>query len=230
MFNLHEWSRFEKAWIIVSILLLTITSTLWKSPWYGYIAAISGMICVVLAAKGKISNYWFGIINCIFYAYVAYRWKLYGEVMLNLLYFLPMQFVGLYYWSRKENTNVNHNGIRVKFLSNTHRILLGIICVSGISIYSLFLGYLKGNIPWVDSTSTVLSIVAMILMAKVYMEQWVLWIIIDVVSITMWLIVVFKQGSNDIAILIMWSAFLINAIYGLYNWIKLYNNQQVYNE
>ena len=229
MFNLNEWNRFEKAWLIVSTLLLIVVSALWKSPWYGYIATISGMICVVLAAKGKISNYWFGIINCIFYAYVAYGWRLYGEVMLNLLYFLPMQFVGLYYWSRKKNTNVNHNGIQVKFLSNTHRILLGVVCVSGIIVYSLFLKYLKGNIPWVDSTSTILSIVAMILMAKVYMEQWVLWIIVDVASIAMWVIVVFKQGSNDIGVLIMWSAFLINAIYGFYNWIKLQNNQKVCN-
>jgi len=60
-------------------------------------------------------------------------------------------------------------------------------------------------------------------MAKVYMEQWILWIIVDVVSIIMWAIVVFKQGSNDIGLFIMWSAFLVNAIYGYYNWVKMYH-------
>jgi nicotinamide mononucleotide transporter len=65
-----------------------------------------------------------------------------------------------------------------------------------------------------------MSIIAMILMVFVFVEQWILWILVDVVSIIMWVVVMLK-GGNDIAILIMWTAFLINAIYGLYNWIKL---------
>jgi len=221
---LKTWTVFEKIWLIVSIALLTWASILWKSPWYGYVASISGIICVVLAAKGKIANYWFGIINCIFYAYVAYSWQLYGEVMLNALYFLPMQFVGLYFWNCKDNKDPEIKGsIKVKFLTNNSRIILSIVCVISVCIYALFLQYLKGNIPWIDATSTVLSIIAMVLMAKVYMEQWILWIIVDVVSIIMWAIVVFKQGSNDIGLFIMWSAFLVNAIYGYYNWVKMYH-------
>ena len=79
----EEWTIFEKSWLMISVTLLIIASIMWKSPWYGFVASISGMICVVLAAKGKISNYYFGIVNCIFYAYVAYGWQLYGEVMLK---------------------------------------------------------------------------------------------------------------------------------------------------
>jgi len=223
---LKNWSMFEKVWLCVSVVLLTVASYIWQSPWYGYVAAISGMICVVLAAKGSISNYWFGIVNCVFYAYTASTWQLYGEVMLNALYFLPMQFVGLYYWSRKENVETGGN-IRVQFMKWTDRMILAFVCVASIGLYALFLKYLKGNIPWIDSTSTVLSVIAMILMAKIYMEQWILWIIVDVVSVIMWFIVVFKQGSNDIGMLIMWSAFLINALYGFYNWVKMYKNRAV---
>lgn len=60
------------------------------------------------------------------------------------------------------------------------------------------------------------------------MEQWILWIVVDVVSIIMWFIVVFQQGSNDIGVLIMWSAYLINAIYGFLNWIAMYRRQVKY--
>lgn len=221
---LHEWTTFEKSWLIISTLALIIASIMWKSPWYGFVASISGMICVVLAAKGKISTYYFGIVNCIFYAYVAYGWQLYGEVMLNALYFLPMQFVGMYFWSRKDNKI--SDSIAVKFLSNKNRFAGILITIGCVIIYKIFLSSIKGNIPWIDSTSTILSIIAMILMAKLYMEQWVLWIIVDVVSIIMWIIVVFKQGSNDIGVLIMWTAFLVNAIYGFINWIKIHNEQK----
>lgn len=219
------WTLFEKSWLIISVTLLIICSIIWKSPWYGFVASISGMVCVVLVAKGKISNYYWGIVNCIFYAYVAYGWQLYGEVMLNMLYFLPMQFVGFFMWSKRVNKEGNE--VEVKSLSNYHKFMMLFCCYIYIRVYQMLLESLGGNLTWIDSTSTVLSVVAMVLMACRYMEQWVLWIIVDVVSVIMWFIVVFDQGSNDIGILIMWSAFLINAIYGYINWIKLHKMQVV---
>lgn len=220
----NQWSTFEVIWLLFSIALMTIASAIWKSSPYGYIASITGIICVVLVARGSIHNYWFGIINCVFYAYVAYDWKLYGEVMLNLFYFLPMNFVGLYIWGKTKN-RITHVRVKVKFLSWINRCSLAIVCSTAIYYYMILLKYMEGNIPLIDSSSTVLSVIAMILMVKCYMEQWILWIIVDVASVIMWFIVVFKQGSNDIGLLIMWIAFLINAIYGCVNWIKMYKTQ-----
>jgi len=100
----------------------------------------------------------------------------------------------------------------------------GLISVASIIGYGVVLKMIKGSLPFIDSTSTVLSIIAMILMVRLYMEQWILWIIVDVVSIIMWVVVLMK-GGNDIAILIMWTAYLVNAVYGLVNWIKLYKAQ-----
>ena len=65
-----------------------------------------------------------------------------------------------------------------------------------------------------------MSVIAMILMVFVFVEQWVLWILVDIVSIIMWFTVVIN-GGNDVAVLVMWVAFLVNAVYGLYNWIQL---------
>lgn len=219
-----DWSLFEGLLLTISTVLIIIASAIWQSPWYGYIASITGIMCVILVAKGRISNYWFGIVNVLFYAYTAYTWMLYGEVMLNIIYFLPMQFYGLWIWTRKKNIKTKDT-ILVKFLSCNERIIWSIITVIGIIGYKLILQAIGGNLPLIDSMSTVMSVIAMVLMARLYMEQWVLWIIVDVVSILMWFIVVFKQGSNDIAILIMWMAYLINAVYGFYNWIKMYRKQ-----
>ena len=79
-----------------------------------------------------------------------------------------------------------------------------------------------GNaLPYADAFTNVLSIIAMILMLKRYIEQWAVWILIDIVSIYMWFFI--KSNYN---ITIMWIAYLINAVYGLVNWMILYKKER----
>ena len=221
----NDWTLWEKCWLFCSVVLMLALSIHWKDNVIGIIASLTGMICVVLVAKGRISNYYFGIINVITYAYVAYGWMYYGEVMLNLLYFLPMQIYGIWFW-RKNRKKENADQVYIKFMTNKQRLFWGLVSIVSIIGYGVILKIIKGSLPFIDSTSTVLSVIAMILMARLYMEQWFLWIIVDVVSIIMWVAVMLK-GGNDIAILIMWVAYLVNAVYGLLNWIKLYKTQRV---
>lgn len=221
-----DWNLYEKLWLLISTVTILALSYYWKDSAIGVIASITGIWCVVLVAKGRISNYFFGVVNVLAYAYVAYSWQYYGEVMLNVLYYFPMNFVGLYVWTRAKNRKKNNkDAVNVKFLSNKGRIFWSIVSAFAIVVYGLILKEMGGSLPFVDSTSTVLSVVAMILMVQLYMEQWVLWIVVNIVSIIMWAVVM-AQGGNDIAVLLMWTAFLINAFYGLYNWIKLYKEQK----
>lgn len=218
-----NWTFFEKTWLLLSTLIILVLSLYWKDTIIGTIASLTGIWCVVLLAKGKISNYYFGIINCITYAYVAYNYRYYGEVMLNIGYYLPMQFVGFFIWS-KNRKNLDRGNVNIKIMTNKQRIFWSIICIVSIFGYGLILKYLNGKLPFVDATSTILSVIAMILMARLYLEQWILWLIVDAVTIIMWFVVMI-QGGNDISILIMWIAFLVTGCYGLINWIKLYNNE-----
>jgi nicotinamide mononucleotide transporter len=214
-----DWDLYEKIWLLISTIIIITLSIYWKDSIIGIIASLTGVWCVILIAKGKISNYYFGILNVTTYAYVAFHQQYYGEVMLNLIYFFPMQFVGIYLWTKKRTSQTTDN-VKVVYMNNKQRIIWTIITIVAIVLYGFILKKLGGNLPFIDSSSTVMSIIAMILMVFVFVEQWVLWILVDVVSIIMWVVVMLK-GGNDIAILIMWTAFLINAIYGLYNWIKL---------
>ena len=215
-----DWSLFEKCWLLTFTSVNIYLFFAWNDTLVGLIASLTGMMCVVLVAKGKISNYYFGIVNVVLYAYVAYQSNYYGEVMLNLLYFLPIQFVGLYYWRKNANKEKTKDDVLVTHLEFNEKLFWMIISILGIFLYGVFLRYLGGTLPFVDSTSTILSIIAMILMIKRVTEQWILWITIDVVSIYMWVYILF-QGGNDISMLIMWTAYLVNAMYGYYNWRKL---------
>lgn len=214
-----DWDLYEKIWLLISTIIIITLSIYWKDSIIGVIASLTGVWCVILIAKGKISNYYFGILNVTTYAYVAFHQQYYGEVMLNLIYFLPMQFIGIYLWTKKR-TSKTTDSVKVVYMNNKQRIIWTIITIFAIVLYGFVLKKLGGNLPFIDSSSTVMSIIAMILMVFVFVEQWILWILVDVVSIIMRVVVMLK-GGNDIAILIMWTAFLINAIYGLYNWIKL---------
>lgn len=221
-----DWSIYEKLWLSSFTIIILALSYYLGDSLVGVIASLTGIRCVILVAKGKISNYYFGIINVILYSYVAFGWKYYGEVMLNLGYFLPMQFIGLYMWRRNKLSKKNSDDVKVKYMKNSSKLIWTLISVIGIIGYGLFLQYIGGSLPFKNSITTVLSIVAMILMALRYVEHWVLWIIVDVVSIIMWLATLLEGGS-DILILLMWSAYLVNAIYGLFNWIKLCEIQKV---
>lgn len=66
----------------------------------GSLASITGVLCVVLVAKGSIWNYAFGLVNVSLYALISYRASLYGDAGLNAFYYLPMQFIGWWQWRK----------------------------------------------------------------------------------------------------------------------------------
>ena len=177
------------------------------------IAAISGILCVVLCAKGKKTQYIWGLINVIGYVVIAWINKYYGEVMLNILYYLPSQFIGYYLWNKhinKENDKVEGNKLNI-----TKSILLVLVCAIGIFLYKELLDILGGNGTLLDSASTTISVFANLLMMLRYREQWLLWIIIDVITVVMWVM------AKDFIMVTMWSVYLVNAFYGYYNWSKI---------
>ena len=226
----NDWSSWEKSWLGVSTILIFIASIwTWDSTnqvgsWAALLSSITGIWCVVLVAKAKISNYIWGLINVVLYAYAAYTWKLYGDFMLNAFYFLPMQFVGWYIWTNPKFMTDKDDVVSL-FLSNKARIAWVSVSVGLIFGYGLILKGIGGNTPFFDSTSTVLSVIAMILMAKLYMEQWIAWIIVDIATVIMWANIVFVEGGLfNFGILIMWIAWLINAVYGYFNWVKIHRN------
>lgn len=177
------------------------------------IAAISGIFCVVLCAKGRKSQYIWGLLNVIGYVIIAFINKYYGEVMLNALYYLPSQFIGYYLWNK--NSNEENGDVKGKKLTLVQSLVLVGFITAGVFGYKIVLDCLGGTGTLLDSASTVTSVVANALMMMRYREQWLLWIIIDAITVAMWLLV------GDFIMVTMWAVYLINAFYGYYNWTKI---------
>lgn len=142
--------------------------------------------------------------------------------MLNGLFYFPAQFIGLYMWSRhRTQTSIQGEDVAVKRLTKKGWMILILIAVVGSILYAELLHVIGGQEVRLDSAAVVLSVLAQILMLKRYAEQWALWIAVNVLSISLWVVTLIKQGGNDMNMVVMWSAFLVNSIYGYYNWIKL---------
>ena len=190
----------------------------------GSIACITGVLCVVLVAKRSISNYIFGIINVSLYAFISYKSKLYGDAALNAFFYFPMQFVGWFFWVRArggKNSKGEEDSSLVKSLRMTlnGRILLFIVCAAATLIVGYLLSvYTTDPQPYKDSATTVLSIIAMVLLTKKYMEQWFIWIIVNIISIVMWIVIFFRGGDHAILMVIMYLFYLANSINGAIIW------------
>ena len=221
--NAFDWLLI--AGVIASNIIYTVLSG--DLDVIGSVAGIAGVLCVVLVAKGSIWNYLFGLFNVSMYAYISYKASLYGDAALNALYYLPMQFIGWWQWRRRgaavSEAEAGGKSVQVKArrFSWNQRMALALGCMAAVVAVGFVLQHFGDPQPFKDSTTTVLSIVAQALMALAFMEQWVLWIITNIVSVVMWVICVTRGEAHAGVMVIMWSFYLLNSLNGLRVWMKL---------
>ena len=210
------WEKWEVFWLVFANLVILGVSLYMGDTVIGIIASLTGTRCVILCGKGKISTYLFGTINVLLYAIVAFQAKYYGDVMLNLLYYFPTNILGWFVWKNHMDDN---NEVDKRRMTAKQNILVITASIAGILGYAYVLKLLNGNLPIVDSMSTVLSVVAQILMIKRFTEQWLIWILVDVVSVIMWF-AAFFNGGESVAVFLMWVVYLINAVIMFVKWYK----------
>ena len=221
--ELKGWKSWEIAWLVLATISITVISIVLGDTLLGIVSAITGIVCVICTGKGKLSAYVFGVVNVVTYALIAYESRYYGEVMLNLIYYLPMQFYGFYIWSRHMNPETHEVSKKQMTIRQTG-IMLGIVFVMTL-LYGLMLQMLNGNLPYIDALSTVVSVIAMYVSIKMFTEQWLLWIIVDTVTVFMWIMALI-DGTGSIAILLMWIVYLANSFIMYFKWRNESNAKQ----
>lgn len=215
--EISGWKKWEISWLLSACIVITGLSIYWQDSIMGIISSLTGVACVVCTGKGKLSAYIFGVINCILYSIISYKATLYGETMLNAIYYLPMQFYGFYIW--KNNISTETFEVKKIRMTNLKRIVVLVIILLGTYSYGLILEKMGDAIPFIDAFTTVSSIVAMYLSVKRFSEQWWIWIAVDVFSVIMWA-KAYMLGSESVATLLMWTVYLFNAIIMCYKWQK----------
>ena len=256
----RDFNKYEKIWLITFtsiIVMVTIyfssKDTKWDSigsifmNWVASpVSALTGILTVVLCAKGNINNYLFGVINSILYGWIAWKTGYYGDWLLNWFYFVPTQFLILLCWKNNLRTD-KVDIVIMRKLTGRQKLFVTVTGIAALIAFGFilyyvdhwFVTYMKRNAtiygtiekafgfallgPMFDSSTEVLQIIAQILLIKRYAEQWPFWIATNVITIIMWVGVLIADPASIpwvLPTLVMWIAFLINSIYGAYVWYK----------
>jgi nicotinamide mononucleotide transporter len=182
--------------------------------------AIFGLLSVWFAKKDNILVFPTGLVSTLIYAYLLWQWDLLGDSMINVYYFV-MSIYGWYHWTRKKGSQVE---FPIAVMNNKEKgIAIALFTVTIIFVVLVYFYFDKVTTwySYVDTLLTGLFFVGMWLMAKRKIENWIFWIIGDVISIPLYFIKGYTFTSLQFLI------FTIVAIYGYLEWKKILNNSNI---
>ncbi len=184
------------------------------------LATITGLLNVYLLIKNKISNWFWGAVSSLLFGIVFWQAKLFSNMGLQLLYFVPMQFYGWYLWTR--GTPEKNDDLPITILKDMERGCW-IAVTFGLSLgWGWFMAhYTQAAIPYADAFNTGASIVAQYLQAKRKFENWWYWIAIDVLS------TFYLYPSQKLYLTTgLYALFTVMAFMGAKEWEKLMRDQR----
>ncbi|MEP2448945.1 MAG: nicotinamide riboside transporter PnuC [Balneola sp.] len=160
-----------------------IVNGIYQTSGLEWVAVICGVASVIYSMRENILVYPTGIISVLIYVYLAFEYKLYADMGVNGYYFV-MSVYGWYYWTNtdgnKDQIPVTINSLRENFYS------VGILGGSfGILVFVL-INFTDSDVPFWDATTTSFAILGMWLMARKKLENWIAWIITDLISIPLY--------------------------------------------
>lgn len=215
--ELKNWGKYERIFFPLVLVLTVIISVIIGDNKIALVSALCGMSYTILAGKGKISCYFIGMIGTFCYSYLAFKNGFYGNLALYMLYYLPMEVIGIFKWKKHLKKDVKE--IQKTCLTKKERIIYVSAAIICSFMLSMVLKTLNGATPFMDGTITVCSVIGQLLTVKRCIEQWHVWFFVNLLSLIMW-IFAYINGSNCFATIIMWTVYLILAVYFLNTWKK----------
>ena len=181
------------------------------------IAVFFGLCSVWYAKKDNILVFPTGLINTSIYAYLLWKWHLLGDSMINVYYFI-MSIYGWYHWTRKKDNVVE---FPISVMTKKDKIMATFIFTLTIIFVVVVYLYFNKFTSWysyLDTLLTAIFFVGMWLMAKRKIENWIFWIVGDLLSMPLYLAKGYTFTSFQYLV------FTIIAVFGYLEWKKILNN------
>ena len=182
------------------------------SPWEA-VAVVFAIAYLLLAVKENILCWLFALLSTAIYTILFWDVSLLMESALNV-YYMAMAVYGWQQWTRGGSNGADEpHALGIQTLSGRQHVLV----IAAIAILSLVSGYLLGEHssavwPYVDSFTTWSSVITTYLVARKYLENWLYWIVIDTVSIPLYI----DRGLSLTALLFF--AYVVIAVVGYFKW------------
>jgi len=189
------------------------------SPWEG-VAVVLAIAYLLLAIREKVLCWLFAFISTAIYTVLFWDVSLLMDSALNVYYML-MAVYGWYSWTRGgTNGDEQPHALAIRSMSGRQHVFV----IAGIAVLSLASGYLLSEYssaawPYIDSFTTWASVITTYLVARKYLENWLYWIVIDAVSVPLYI----ERGLNLTALL--FAAYVVIAVAGYVSWRGHYRNK-----
>jgi len=214
--------------------LFDINYIFFKLPGYNvsaveFIGTLTGLLCVMYAAKEKVISWPFGIVNAVFFFILFYQARLYPDMLLQI-YYLATSVYGWWRWTHprdesetdyKDELKVSRIGIYGIALILTATVAASAAAGAGVARVHLWLPAVfpePAAFPYADSFVALLSITAQVLLSLKKNEAWILWIIVDAVAAVIYMMKGIYLVSGEYVV------FGLIASAGLWNWSRIFND------
>ncbi len=177
------------------------------------LGAILGILYIFFSIRQNIFTWPIGLITSILYVWVFFQAKLYADMGLQL-YYVVISIYGWYFWLQGKKEVQNHK-VRVK--STSLRLWLK-LAITSFVLYAIILytlqNFTDSDVPYMDSITTSLSIVATWMLARKYLEHWLIWIFVDAFSVGLYI------HKNLWATAVLFLVYTFMAVLGFIEWRK----------
>lgn len=180
------------------------------------VATVTAIIYLILAAKENIWCWFFGIISCSFWAWAAYfLYNLQIDSLLQIFY-VVISFWGLYQW--KFGSQEKKELLITRFSLGQHAATIGVgLLLSGI-VGWLYANYTTAAATYLDAFTTVFSVLVTFMVIHKKLENWLYWIVIDLVYVYLY------WGRGGYLFSLLFVIYIIIAFFGWLEWQKKYRN------
>ena len=181
------------------------------------VAVIFGFLSVWFSKQNKIWVFPTGMVSTSIFVYLLLKWELLGDMMINGYYFI-MSIYGCYIWTRKVDDT--HATLISSITQKEKKTAVFIFFATLIFVFAIYKTFDKWTswVAYVDTITTAIFFVGMWLMAKRKIENWLFWIVGDIISVPLY----FYKGFTFTSF--QYLGFTLIAIFGYLTWKKSLNN------
>lgn len=197
--------------LLVSVVTIIIGLLLkWKfgGDWYEFAGFSTGVVGVYLVAVEHISNWPMGLANVAIYAWVFFTSRLFADMSLQFFFFA----LGVQGWIQWARGGEGKTQLSISRIPNNSWGALLLIQIAGTAIYYPIIKHFNGAAPFIDSSLTVASIIAQLLLNFKKLENWMIWIAVDIIYIPLYI------SRGLVATAVLYGLLLALTISGLFAW------------
>jgi nicotinamide mononucleotide transporter len=206
--------------MVTSFLVILLCVSFWfHSSWISILMGVFGIIASMFNLKKKSICFFFFFASSTFYMIICYINHLYGDAVMNTVYFVPLYgitIIKLFTQKKEDKSEFTIGHVTKKAIF----VFIGITIAVSFG-YGYLLKLMKSDYPFINAFGITLAMAGCYFSSRHWMENWVFWILYNVILIGLW-VLKFQNGSSD-AIPVIIADFIYIAInlYGWMVWLKL---------